>query len=55
MSDDDRSYFRRRAETQIQLATQATRPDVVAAHYQLATAYLEKVDPSGITEERHHA
>ena len=51
MSNDDLAYFRQRAETEVERAAQATRPEVVAAHYQLATAYLERLE-SDEDEER---
>lgn len=43
MSDKDISYFRRRAEAELDLAQQATKPEVVAAHHQLAEAYLDRI------------
>jgi hypothetical protein len=44
MSDDDISYYRRRAEAELERAQQATKPEVVKAHYELANAYLECID-----------
>ena len=44
MSKDDIGYFQRRAEYELESAQQATHPDVVAAHYQLANAYLERIE-----------
>lgn len=38
MSDDDLTYYRHRAETETEMAAQATLPEVVAAHYKLAHA-----------------
>ncbi|MFL0419511.1 hypothetical protein ACH0CP_18575 [Sphingomonas sp. 179-I 2A4 NHS] len=52
MSDDDLSYYRRRAETELEQAQQARSPQVVAAHSQLAEAYLERIastEPTGQT------
>jgi hypothetical protein len=43
MSNDDLTYYRHRAEIETELAAQATQPEVVAVHTQLATAYLERV------------
>jgi len=43
MATDDHAYFYHRAETELEQAQQATNPRVVAAHYQLAEAYLERV------------
>lgn len=48
MSADDLTYYRHRAETEIELAAQATLPEVVAAHYQLANAYFERI---GLAED----
>lgn len=52
MSSDDSEYLEMRAEEEIGLAQQATDPRVVQAHYQLATAYLDRIhgeedEPSG--------
>lgn len=41
MTDDE--YFTRRAEQEVVLAVAATHPAAVAAHYQLSTAYLERL------------
>jgi hypothetical protein len=46
MSQDDREYFERRAEMEIELAAKATHGNVVRAHYELACAYLDKVHPA---------
>jgi hypothetical protein len=46
MSNDDLTYYRHRAETEIELAAQATVPEVVAARYQLANAYFERIGSS---------
>ena len=43
MSKDDRFYYQRRAEVELERAQSATLPSVVRAHYQLAEAYLGKV------------
>lgn len=43
MSDDDQNYYRQRAETELELAQRAQRPETVSAHYRLAEAYLERV------------
>lgn len=43
MSREDVNYYERRAETQIMLAQQAQSTQAVQAHYDLATAYLDKV------------
>ena len=44
MAQEDVSYYRRRAEVELERAQAATAPEAVAAHYQLANAYLEKVE-----------
>lgn len=43
MSHEDVSYFERRAEAEIELARQSASAQAVQAHYQLATAYLDKI------------
>lgn len=43
MSDTDAEYFQRRAEQEVQRAQQATKPEVVAAHYALSELYLQRV------------
>jgi hypothetical protein len=43
MPRDDRDYFEKRAEDEIALAQRATHAGVVRAHYELATAYLERI------------
>lgn len=39
------SYYERRAEEELDLAQQASDDRVVAAHYQLASLYLEMIHP----------
>lgn len=43
MFEDDQSYFRHRAEIETVRAQEATKPEVVKAHYQLAEAYFDKL------------
>ena len=43
MSDDEKSYFQRRAEAEIALAQQAAHPDACRSHYLLAGYYLDIV------------
>jgi hypothetical protein len=43
MFEDDRSYYQRRAEVEIERAQLATVPSVVQAHYKLAEAYFSKL------------
>lgn len=39
----DIAYYQRRAEQEVKLAQQSDDPAVVAAHYQLAQLYLDRV------------
>ncbi|HEX8585194.1 MAG TPA: hypothetical protein VGB65_07455 [Allosphingosinicella sp.] len=43
MSHDDIQYYERRAEAEIQAAQQARHQAVVQAHYELASAYLDRI------------
>lgn len=43
MTEEDRAYFQRRAEAELELAQQALRPEAVSAHHRLAEAYLERI------------
>ena len=43
MAEDDRNYFRRRAEVELEQAQRATTPRVVRAHYEMANAYLGRL------------
>ena len=43
MSEEEISYFTARAEMELELAQRATTPAAVQAHYELATAYLDRV------------
>jgi hypothetical protein len=43
MMSDDEDYYERRAETEIELAQTATHAGAVRAHYEMATAYLDRV------------
>ena len=43
MARDDKDYFERRAEAEIAMAQRATHASVVRAHYELATAYLDRI------------
>ena len=46
MPEAEIEYLTRRAAQQLVLAQRATLPAVTAAHYQLATAYLDRVAAS---------
>jgi hypothetical protein len=43
MSPEELAYFEQRAEAEIELARRADHVRVVQAHYELATAYLERI------------
>lgn len=43
MSSDDFAYYEARAEAEIEFAQQATDVRAVQAHYELATAYLDRI------------
>lgn len=45
MLEDDSTYFTRRAEAELDQAQRATNPQVVRAHFMLAEAYLERLQP----------
>ena len=51
MAANEVQYYERRAEAEIELAQQAEDSRAVQAHYELATAYLDRIygeaDPSG--------
>ncbi|WP_242122401.1 hypothetical protein [Sphingomonas lacusdianchii] len=55
MTDDDIFYFQRRAEAEFKLARQATKPEVVAAHRQLAEAYLGRIASAEPIRRAQHA
>ena len=50
MSMDDLDYFQRRAEAEIELAQRAQHRRVVQAHYELASAYLDRIHGEGGSE-----
>ncbi|WP_159513424.1 hypothetical protein [Sphingomonas sp. T1] len=43
MSDDEILYFEHRAQVEVELAENATKPEVVDAHRKMADAYLERL------------
>ena len=43
MSHDEADYFQRRAEAEIELAQRARHIRAVQAHYELASAYLDRI------------
>jgi hypothetical protein len=44
MTEEDSAYYARRAEAELEQAQRATMPEVVQVHYQLAEAYLERLE-----------
>ena len=49
MATNDREYFERRAEAEIRLAQRARDSRAVQAHYELATAYLDRIHGDSAT------
>ena len=43
MSREEQEYYERRAEAELALAQQAEQGPAVQAHYELATAYLDRI------------
>lgn len=43
MTTDDQDYFEQRAEAEIGLAQTATHAAAVRAHYEMASAYLDRI------------
>ena len=43
MSQEEADYLEQRAETEIELAQRADHQRVVQAHYELASAYLDRL------------
>jgi len=43
MSPDEQAYYERRAEAEIALAQTARHARAVKAHYELASAYLDRI------------
>ena len=43
MSHEEQEYFERRAEAELALAQQAAHGRAVQAHYELASAYLDRI------------
>jgi hypothetical protein len=41
--DDDKDYFYKRAENELEMAQRTAVPEAVKAHYTLAGYYLDKV------------
>jgi hypothetical protein len=47
MSREELDYYERRAEAEIQLAQTARHVRAVQAHYQMASAYLDRIHGGG--------
>lgn len=43
VAEDDLAYLQQRAEAELELAQRSEAPEVTAAHYKLAEAYLDRV------------
>jgi hypothetical protein len=43
MSREEQEYYERRAEAELELAQAAAHRRVVQAHYELASAYLDRI------------
>ena len=43
MSNEEQQYYERRAEAELALAQAAAHERVVQAHYELASAYLDRI------------
>ena len=53
MSGNDVHYLEKRAEAELELAQRATHACAVRAHYEMATAYLDRIyEDDGAAPER---
>lgn len=43
VTDEDRRYYERRAETELEMAAATDHPSACSSHYRLANLYLELV------------
>ena len=43
MSQEEQEYYERRAEAELELAQAAAHRQAVQAHYELASAYLDRI------------
>lgn len=55
--NDDKEYYYRRAESELEMAQRTEVPEAVKAHYTLAGYYLDKVynDDATVTRPTHDA
>ena len=44
MPQEELDYLQRRAEAELEMAQRSESPEATAAHYQLAEAYLDRVE-----------
>ncbi|MGZ8282286.1 MAG: hypothetical protein ACXWUN_04945 [Allosphingosinicella sp.] len=51
MSVEDVTYYEQRAQTEIELAQRATHTNAAQAHYEMATAYLDRIHGAGPTSK----
>lgn len=52
MSEDELDYLGRRAEVELEMAQRSQSQEVTAAHYQLAEAYLERIQALDAATEK---
>lgn len=43
-AEQELDYLQRRAEAELEMAQRSQSPEATAAHYQLAEAYLDRID-----------
>lgn len=55
VKDEDRAYFERRAEEEIERARESADPRSVAIHYALSELYLERIAEAPGGERGHTA
>lgn len=48
---DELRYLQRRAEEELEMAQRSTVPEVTAAHYQFAEAYLDRIETESAVSE----
>jgi hypothetical protein len=54
MFESDVSYYRRRADAELEQAQRATRPEAVRVHSELASAYLELISAAEPIKSARH-
>ena len=53
VTDEDRAYFERRAEEEIERARESSDPRSVAIHYALSELYLERIGTDSCGTDGH--